>query len=51
MALAELVPAPDSMKPTHDWLGRFIEASTEKEQMRLIQELTETLFGLPPEAG
>ena len=51
MALAELVPAPDSMKPTHEWLGRFIEASTEKEQMRLIQELTETLFGLPPEAG
>ena len=50
MALAELIPAPESMKPTHEWLNSFIEASTKEEQSRLAEELTGLLFGLPSEA-
>jgi len=47
VALSELIPSPESMKPTHEWIEQFVNASSREAEKELIKEFTGTLFGLP----
>jgi hypothetical protein len=47
VALSELIPSPESMKPTHEWIDKFVNASSPEGEIKLVKEFTATLFGLP----